>query len=125
MKNRAKCRLCKDILESFHRNDYVVCSCGEIGIDGGSDYLQCYAKDFDNFMRVDENGNEIMVKVVDKPDEQSVKELGKPTRKEKIEMLEAMVANIENLPNNAMILPVNHYDLYSFMLLISSILKDE
>lgn len=124
MKNRAKCRLCKDILESFHRYDYVACSCGEISIDGGNDLLRCNAKDFANFIRIDDQGNEIFVKLIDKPDEENPVEPHKPTRKEQIEMLETMVKNIENLPHAAMSLPVNHYDLYSFMLLISSILKE-
>lgn len=124
MKNRAKCRLCKDILESFHRHDYVTCRCGEISIDGGNDYLHCSARDFANFIRVDDEGNEILVKLVEKPEEPEPIEPSKPTRKEQIEMLETMVKNIENLPQTAMSLPVNHYDLYSFMLLISSILNE-
>lgn len=124
MKNRAKCRICQDILESFHRFDFVTCKCGEISIDGGNDTLWCSAKDFNNFIRVDENGHEILVKLVDKPDNENPVEPSKPTRKEQIEMLEAMIKNLENLPQNAMSLPVNHYDLYSFMLVISSILRE-
>lgn len=124
MKNRAKCRICQDILESFHRYDYVTCACGEISIDGGNNIFKCSAKDFTNFMRVDDEGNEILVKLVEKPEHKEPVEPGKPTRKEQIEMLDAMIKNIENLPQTAMSLPINHYDLYSFMLLISSILKE-
>jgi hypothetical protein len=125
MKNRAKCRLCKDILESFHRYDYVTCKCGEISIDGGNDFLHCSAKDFANFMRVDDEGHEILVKLVEKSQQEDPIEPGKPTRNEKIEMLEIMIKNIENLPQSAMNLPINHYDLCSFMVLIASILKEE
>jgi len=126
MKNRAKCKLCKDILESFHRYDYVTCSCGEISIDGGKDLLHCSAKNFENFLRVDDEGNEIIVKVksVEEPKNEDPIEPSKPTRQEKIDMLEAMIKNIENLPQNAMHLPINHYDLYSFMVLIASIVKE-
>lgn len=40
-RNRAKCRLCGDVIESKHRHDFVVCKCGSIFIDGGQDYCRC------------------------------------------------------------------------------------
>jgi hypothetical protein len=122
MKNRAKCKLCGDILESFHRYDYMSCKCGEISIDGGLDALHCYAKDFSNFIRIDDEGNEILVKVLEKPEQDIPIESAKLTRQEKINMFKEMVKNIENLPQGAMEMPVNHYDLYSFMVLIGEIL---
>lgn len=39
-RNRVKCKKCCDIIESKHRCDYVLCSCGAIGVDGGLDYLR-------------------------------------------------------------------------------------
>lgn len=120
MKNRAKCRLCGDILESFHRYDYVACKCGEISIDGGNDHLGCSAGDWKNFLRVDDEGNEVVVKTVDS---EKTQESQKLSLSEQIDMLDTMVKNLENLPKNAMSLPINHYDLYSFVLLISSILS--
>lgn len=33
--NRIKCRGCKDVIESMHRHDYVVCSCKSVAVDGG------------------------------------------------------------------------------------------
>jgi len=126
MRNRAKCKLCQNVIESFHKYDYVTCGCGEISITGGLDELSCSAKNFDNFLRVDDQGNEVMVKVIGGKEKVETIEL-QPilTRKERIEMLDAMIKNIENLPQNAMTLPINHYDFYSFMLLVSSILKTE
>lgn len=124
MKNRAKCKLCGDILESFHRYDYVACKCGEISIDGGLDYLHCSAKNWQNFLRIDDEGNEIIIKVTDnEPQEQQREEPEKLTRSQQINMLETMVKNIENLPKHVMDLPINHYDFYSYILLITSILK--
>ena len=46
VRNMAKCRNCKDIIESKHRHDFVTCSCfnnkGEyttgLFIDGGLEY---------------------------------------------------------------------------------------
>lgn len=129
MQNRAKCKLCGDILQSYHRHDYVKCSCGEISIDGGLDYLHCSAKNWENFLRIDDEGNEIVVKVIDEKDQNPKKddEKGdtkrKLSRKELISMLETMVKNIENLPKHVMDQPINHYDFYSYMLLVVSILK--
>jgi len=36
-----KCPNCKDIIYSVVRHDYHSCSCGDIMIDGGFDYLRC------------------------------------------------------------------------------------
>ncbi len=123
MRNRAKCKLCGDILESFHRHDFVACKCGEISIDGGNDYLYCGAKNWENFRRIDDQGNEIVVKVSSEPETQAPLQPTKPTKNEMIEMLDAMIKKIEELPQNAMSLPISHYDLYTYMLLISQILK--
>lgn len=56
-RNRAKCRLCGSIIESLHRHDFKKCSCGEIMVDGGNDYWRCGAKDWRNFIRLDDDGN--------------------------------------------------------------------
>ena len=71
MKNRAKCKLCNDVLESFHRHDFVRCKCDEISIDGGTDLFKCGAKNWCNFIRLDDNDNEFPVKV--EPDPQDMK----------------------------------------------------
>lgn len=127
MKNRAKCKLCSTIIESFHTYDYVICKCGEISISGGNGRLECSAKNWVNFLRVDENGNEIIVKVKDSPETEPTNDKETPTmsRDDKIDMLEAMVKNLENLPNAAMSQSINHYDMYTFMILVLAILKDE
>lgn len=38
--NRAKCLKCGDIIESTYTHDYVTCSCGNLSVDGGQDYLK-------------------------------------------------------------------------------------
>lgn len=122
MQNRAKCKLCDCIIESFHSTDYVVCKCGEIYVEGGES-MRCGAKDWSNFLRVDDKGNEIIVKVKEvdlKPEETS-----KPNRKELLDLLDGMVKNIENLPKKAMISAVTHYDFCSLMILLSSIFRSE
>lgn len=43
--NRAKCLACGDILESTSVHDFVTCSCGNLSVDGGHDYLKRSVKD--------------------------------------------------------------------------------
>lgn len=127
MKNRAKCKLCNDVLESFHTYDYVTCKCGEISISGGLDRLECSAKNWGNFLRIDENGNEIIVKVqgADEAKESKAEDVPSMNRADKIDMLQAMVLNIEHLPEKAKLQPISHYDMYTYMVIILSILKHE
>jgi hypothetical protein len=144
MRNRAKCKLCNDIIESFHHYDYVSCKCGEISIDGGMDVRRCMARNWDNFLRVDDEGNEIIVKVKEKEELKPLNEKeivqdwvseelktvdkwpeSKPTKKELIGMLDDMRKNIEALPQQAMTMPINHYDFCSLLILLSSILRAE
>lgn len=69
LKNKAKCLLCKETIESYHRYDYVTCKCGEISISGGQDKFEASAKDWDNFVRFDENGNEFKPKIINKDED--------------------------------------------------------
>lgn len=132
MRNRAKCKLCQEIIESFHHYDFVSCKCGEISIDGGNDYHRALARDFANFLRVDDFDNEIIVKVVENGGEKKEDEEKKgddypvkPTKGELLEQLQAMIDNIEKLPPHVLTLPINHYDHYSALLLISAILRSD
>ena len=52
--NKARCKLCGDIIESTHRHDFRSCSCGEIYVDGGRAYLRRLARNFDNLEELSE-----------------------------------------------------------------------
>ncbi len=124
MKNRAKCKLCQSVIESFHGTDYVACKCGEISVDGGPEFLYCAANDWKNFLRIDEFGNEII------PTIKNVEEIQgeKPntiTRKDKINMLHEMIKSIERLPKEAMDCAITHSDFCSALLLLYSILQED
>jgi len=132
MRNRAKCKKCESILESFHKHDYVTCKCGEISIDGGLEYYKASAIDFNNFLRIDDQGNEIIVSLLDKEPEEPHQQLSKdesnpskPKRADLLKMLDEMIKSYENLPPNAMYSHPTQFDLYSALLLISSLLKVE
>lgn len=129
MRNRAKCKLCNEILESFHEFDYVKCKCDEISISGGNIRYECGAKNWDNFLRIDDAGNEIKIKVKKDDLEQPIFEgetkNPKPSKEDLIEMLDKMIENIENLPHQAMLTPINHYDFCSLLILLSSLFKSD
>lgn len=126
MKNRAKCKLCSDIIESFHRHDYVACKCGEIAVDGGLDYFKAAAKDWRNFLRVDDEGNEIEIEVKDKEETKSVEEpKPKKSKKELLSTIEEMVKIFNDLPAEAMTAPVNHYDFSSLLSMLLILFSDD
>jgi hypothetical protein len=40
LRNRARCTLCGDVVESRHRHDFRSCGCGAVAVDGGRAYLR-------------------------------------------------------------------------------------
>ncbi len=40
IRNAIQCKHCGDTIESVNVHDYVTCSCGACGVDGGHDYLR-------------------------------------------------------------------------------------
>jgi hypothetical protein len=46
----AECARCHDFVESTYVHDFQQCSCGEIAVDGGYEYLRRSARDFDNLI---------------------------------------------------------------------------
>ncbi len=126
MKNRAKCKLCKSIIESFHATDYVSCKCNEISICGGTSRYQVYANDFSNFIRVDDDGNEIFVMVQDaESSQENSGELVKMGKNDLIRELDFMIENIDKLPQEAMITYISYYQYYSLLLLLSALFKTD
>jgi hypothetical protein len=134
MRNRAKCKKCSDIIESFHRNDYVLCSCGEIAVEGGNDFFKVMAKDFSNFIRLDDDDKEIPIKVIEKPSLNPIPEMPNPdvkpldnpilTKKDKLDALDEMIKSYEGLPEHAKSQPCTHYDVLSVLLLLRSLSEE-
>lgn len=122
MKNRAKCKLCQSILESTHPNDYISCKCGHISINGGDERYECFALNFDNFLRVDDEGNEIVVKVKEN-DQTSTNLNARLSKKELLNVLDEMHQKIEALPMEAALSSVTNADLASLMMLLSAIFR--
>ena len=53
-KNSAMCLLCKDVLVSKSRHDFVTCTCGNLSVDGGNDYLKRSARDTESYLDLSE-----------------------------------------------------------------------
>lgn len=124
MRNRAKCRLCGSIIESMHAQDLVLCKCGQIFVEGG-DAMKCGANDWANFMRVDDEGNEIMIQVSESAATNLPTPAIRPTHAEMLQMLGDMIAALGNLPPRALDSPITHYDLMSALILIEQIMRSE
>jgi hypothetical protein len=121
--NRAKCRLCKSVIESYHQYDYIACKCGEIAISGGESKFEVFANDFANIIRIDNDGKEINVKVVEKEKDVVTEIPSKTSREDLLKMLDDMIAAYDNLPSHALTSPVTHRDFESLLILVSSILR--
>jgi hypothetical protein len=135
MRNRAKCKKCKAIIESLTVTDYVECPCGEIAIEGGLSALRSYANDYANFLRVDDLNNEILTKYVadpEKPDEghspeddsSHGKQPEKLTKFDKLEMLRRCTAFYEELLPKARYEPISHQDLHAVLGLLVSLFEE-
>ena len=58
IRNRARCKKCGDIIESEYRYDFVTCTCGDISVDGGNDYLRRCGnpEDFEEMNNINKGG---------------------------------------------------------------------
>ena len=122
MRNRAKCKLCGDLLESINVHDCIKCKCGEIGVDGGKEYFKCHAMNWENFIRIDDEGNEVIPKIVQAETIKEPSILQPPTLTEtdaKSE-LEGMIERFESLPEHAMLMPITHYDYLTLLYLLKA-----
>lgn len=57
--NRARCLVCKDVIESRTVHDFVTCRCGAVSVDGGKAYLKRSAANLGNFEELSEFACEI------------------------------------------------------------------
>jgi hypothetical protein len=131
MRNRAKCKLCQDVIESYTILDHVECKCGEISISGGNHELNCMAMDWDNFLRVDDQGNTIVPTIKPKhrkdpilvfPDDVPIIKQS-PTYHEMIGSLESYVKVLNELPSDTQNAFVTCLDLMAVTNYILQIFK--
>lgn len=85
-------------------------------------------RNVENFLRIDDLGNEIIIKYKDKEEPkgnepQEKQPFKEPTTGELIAELDRLIESYEKLPEHAKLAPVNCYDLISLMLVLTNILK--
>ena len=94
--------------------------------------MRCAANNWENFLRVDDEGNEIVPKVINKPlpddisnivTNPNIDNVKKPNKDEMLKMMDEMIKTYENMPQQALLQPITGYDILSFLLLLSSILR--
>lgn len=124
MRNRAKCKLCNKIIESIHANDYVMCACGEIAISGGDQTFKASAKNFDHFLRVDDEGNEIITMLVESEQKETIESI-KPTKEEMLSNLETYYRNIESLPSEGQFSMATQSDLSALIAWLLEYLRSD
>lgn len=100
----------------MHPTDYVECECTAIALDGG-DSMKCYATDWTQFARVDDNGQ--VVPVVVKGEDNAVL----LTRDSVLADIEQLISVIDGLPTHALDAPITHRDYKGLLGLIATILK--
>ncbi len=113
MRNRAKCRRCGAIIESMHRHDHVYCDCKEISVDGGDCYWKLSARNYLNFIRLDDEGNEVI--------EEPTKE--KTNKERALQQLNMKIQDYEKLPEQIKWSAVNHVDMQSLFRLIKNLIE--
>ncbi len=121
MKNRAKCLICGDIIESFHSTDHVICKCGECEVFDG-EAMRYAANDFKNFARVDDEGNEITVNymTVDEgqqllPSSQPPYEVRIVPSKKSLDYVQGIIESFKRVPEHALQQPITHSDMISVL----------
>ena len=149
MRNRAKCKLCKIVIESFFDNDHVTCKCGEISVYGGtSNYYVSAVRDLSNILRVDDNDNVIIPKIItqnentennnekienqtcapiiDNLDDTSIQtsenENSKTRKNTAIAEIDHILETIDRMPSHAMSNAITHYDYMTILILMKSLL---
>lgn len=96
--------------------DKVSCKCGSITIYGGQEKFGSDAlHNYSTFLRVADDGQERAI----------VFQENKPTKSDLIKMLDQRIEMYEELPQNALCMPINHYDLLSVLILLSALFKAE
>jgi len=124
IRNRAKCKKCQSIIESFFPTDLVFCACREIAVEGG-EAMKCMANEWSNFLRVDDEGNEIIPTIREVKD--SSVELEVPHRihnkSEILKVIDHLIDTLNDLPPHALATSLTQYDQLAMLTILGSILK--
>jgi hypothetical protein len=129
MRNRAKCKLCQSIIESFLPDEIIYCKCGEIAVCDGP-ALRMWPFGSPHFLRVDDVGNEIVVSHKEKDGESDGdKQTNRPnehrSKADLIKDFENAIEYIDKAPNHEQYSFVTNAALCHYMKALVNILKRE
>lgn len=116
MTTLAKCKKCLTTMTPME-NELIICKCGEVTLDGIKRAVVC-ATDVLNYCEIDDNDNEIKLKDFNVKLSEDTK---KPSYSELRGILDNMINTYEGMPPQAMMAPVNNYELASLLLLLRSL----
>ena len=127
MINRAKCLQCESIIESHLPNDMVKCKCGLIAVCDGP-AMRMWPSGSPHFVRIDDMGNEIVVKYVahleseeqQQPPDHEKKDL---SLQEAIEAFERSIEYNESMPYHAQTSFVMTMEVTAYLRSILNIVK--
>jgi hypothetical protein len=127
MRNRAKCKLCQSIIESFYPGHVDTCKCGAITVFNG-EAMDMAPFNSPHFLRVDEIGNEIVVSYKEKGAEgQGHEEADNPneplSRADLIKDFENAIEYIDKAPDHEQYSFVTNAALCHYMKALVNILK--
>jgi len=102
----------------MHDYDLQRCECGEIAVDGGLKMI-ALAKNFDNFLRVRDDGTTFKPTIIEKNNTENTLHTSFSEIRHNFEnlvsSLQLMLDNVQRLPQHAMEQPLNQYDLQTLL----------
>jgi len=129
MRNRAKCKLCSDIIESKYAGHVDTCKCGSISVFNGAG-MDMVPFASPHFLRVDDVGNEVVVSYKEKRAEgEGYEEANNPneprSRTDLIKDFENAIEYIDKAPNHEQLSFVTNAALCHYLKALVNILKRE
>lgn len=134
---RALCKLCSTVIECTNSQDFFSCPCGEVTIDQAHGAFHAAIKtSVSNFICIDDEGNEIIPKygdnfswidgasIVDPIEQNGISgEINIGSRRELLSIMDAMIINIDRMPQDAKYAPVTHSDFSELLTLIVALFR--
>lgn len=119
MRNKAKCKICQCIIQTISEEEWVACECGNLAMIGGEKGPRMRFNELSEIVMIDDSDNEVIPKM--KKDTEEARP--KPTKKELLKILDEMNQRIEEMPPQAAVMAITHYDFSSLLILLASIFR--
>jgi len=100
-----------------------MCKCGNCGVEGGTEAYKLIWEDLSKIVRLEDDNTETPIKGDAEP--APAMPPVKPSRKEIMDTIGMSIKAFENLPPNAMMAPVTHYDFLSLLITMHALFAEE